>query len=144
MFSDRQLSNLLPKSALIQHFSNIQPEVEAFLIGILQAKKDSPIELALKLLLRSDGFERIHQLAQKAGLSPAQFRKRFREEVGMSPKEYSKILRVNAVARYIRLQSDPIHFTELTYRLGYYDQSHLIKDFQAIMGVSPSQYSKII
>jgi AraC-like DNA-binding protein len=37
-------------------------------------------------------------------------------------------------------QDRPPSWAELAFRCGYFDQSHLIHDFRAIVGVTPTEY----
>lgn len=75
----------------------------------------------------------IHELAQTACLSDKQFNRIFTEYVGTTPKEFIRIIRLQR-ALYI-LQTQPhTSFTQLAYECGFYDQSHLIKEFKAFSG----------
>ncbi len=116
--------------------------IENFLLQQLIRPKYSSIELSLKEAFIKRGFVDVSKLCQMTPLSKAQFRKRFKEEVGTSPSQYNKILRVNH--SLLKLASIEDTLTSITYSLGYYDQSHFIKDFKSIMGISPKQYKTLI
>lgn len=84
----------------------------------------------------------IHELAQTACLSDKQFNRIFTEYVGTTPKEFIRIIRLQR-ALYI-LQTQPhTSFTQLAYECGFYDQSHLIKEFKAFSGYTPGEYLAI-
>lgn len=112
--------------------------IESFLISKFIPSETSIIDVALQNIISNKGFAQIDKLSQEAYLSPAQFRKRFKEEVGISPSQYRKIVRVNASLEMLKNEIDSL--TDLSYSLGYYDQSHFIKDFKNIIGLSPSKY----
>ncbi|MCF8368649.1 MAG: helix-turn-helix domain-containing protein [Bacteroidales bacterium] len=116
--------------------------IETFLVKIFIQKTNSPIDIALSKIIQHSGFVSIDALARISCLSNSQFRKRFNEEVGMSPKEYSKIVRAKCIAR-ILLNNPHTSLTELTYKLGYFDQAHFIKDFKSVVGTSPGQFQKL-
>jgi len=59
--------------------------------------QQSVIDQAVKAVLDSKGMINLQQLEQMSCLSAAQFRKRFREEVGLSPKKYAKVIRIKAL-----------------------------------------------
>ena len=60
-------------------------------------------------------------------------------DVGMSPKEYYRVVRFQR-ALYL-LQNHPgMEFVDLAYSCGFYDPSHLVKDFKEFTGCSPTQY----
>lgn len=121
-------------------FSNIR-YIEDFLIGVYQSKHPSPINLAVDKIVAHNGFIKINDLAHYACLSVSQLRKRFNEEVGMSPKEYSKVIRVHSIVQHLSYFPERT-LTELTYQFKYFDQSHFIREFKAVMGISPKQYMK--
>lgn len=121
-------------------FLPLLDRLETFLLEVFYDRGRSPIDQALRQLNQQHGFARIEQLARQVCLSKPQFRKRFREEIGMSPKEYSKIVRVNTLKRYLEQKNESVHFTRLSYQLGYFDQAHLIKEFQSVMGTTPRRY----
>jgi AraC-like DNA-binding protein len=63
----------------------------------------------------------------------------FRERVGMAPKLLSRVLRFDAVIRGVQGQPR-IRWTDVAPRFGYFDQAHLIADFQEFAGASPTGY----
>lgn len=81
----------------------------------------------------------VNTLAESACLGYRQFKRIFTNHVGMSPKEYYKVIRFQRVL-YL-LQNNPImEIADLTYSCGFYDPSHLVKDFREFSGCSPTQY----
>lgn len=115
--------------------------IESFLMDIYTKRSASTIEKALSKIIKQNGFIQIDQLAQLSCLSNSQFRKRFNEEVGMSPKEYSKVIRSKFITQVLR-KNPQLKLTELTYELGYFDQAHFIKDFKSVTGYSPKHFQK--
>jgi AraC-like DNA-binding protein len=110
--------------------------IEAFLLDKFIAQKASIIDNAIYNIHIFKGFVEVNELASKATLSAAQFRKRFREEIGISPSQYCKIIRINTSLAIFENNYNKT-LTELTYDLGYFDQSHFIKDFKSVTGSSP-------
>lgn len=81
----------------------------------------------------------VNTLAQNACLGYRQFKRVFTNQVGMSPKEYYRVVRFQR-ALYL-LQNNPgMEFVDLAYSCGFYDPSHLVKDFKEFSGCSPTQY----
>lgn len=81
----------------------------------------------------------IKELYESLGVSKSTLEQHFLKVIGLSPKEYSKIQKLN---HFIHCQKEypERSLTELAYHCGYYDQSHLIKDFQYFMQTSPRKY----
>lgn len=112
--------------------------IEDFLLQQYHRSDDSVIDTSLQALIASNGFIKINELSNRAALSIAQFRKRFREEVGISPSQYSKIVRVKSSLDMMHRKEYSL--TDITYSMGFFDQSHFIKDFKSIIGISPKKY----
>jgi AraC-like DNA-binding protein len=144
-----ELSNLFNRQSLhfLEDVHETNPDeknielIEDFLIGIYQERKLSSVEFAVKKIEHQRGFVNVKNLAWDTCLSIAQFRKRFNEEVGMSPKEYSRVIRIRNILQLLGADPRPT-LTELTYHMGYFDQSHFIRDFRAVMGMSPKHFLK--
>ncbi|HEV7216073.1 MAG TPA: helix-turn-helix transcriptional regulator [Chloroflexota bacterium] len=82
---------------------------------------------------------KVGQLAAASGLSPAQFRRRFHEWVGQSPRTYSQMRRLE-VAREM-LESD-LTVSEIARRLGFQSLPHFTRLFARAHGVPPTTYRK--
>jgi AraC-like DNA-binding protein len=95
------------------------------------------VEAALHIL--QQGPHRIGPLMEKIALGQTQFIRLFREEVGMPPKRFARVQRFQRAARMIA-QGEEGSWADVALACGYYDQAHLINDFQALAGISPSQY----
>ena len=117
--------------------------IENFLASKFITRKPSIIDNTIHIIASSKGFVEINKLARNVALSTAQFRKRFNEEIGISPSQYCKIVRINSALAILEKNSKN-SLTELTYQLGYFDQSHFIKDFKAVVGYSPKILKKAI
>ena len=77
----------------------------------------------------------VNTLAESACLGYRQFKRVFTNYVGMSPKEYYRVVRFQR-ALYM-LQNHPgMEFVDLAYSCGFYDPSHLVKDFKEFTGLS--------
>jgi len=95
------------------------------------------IETTIHLI--NSGHTDITSLADAACLSRKQFNRIFSEHVGSNPKEFSRIIRFQR-ALYILETTPQISFTSLAYECGYFDQSHMVKEFKLLSGYTPSEY----
>ena len=80
----------------------------------------------------------IHSLADVAGLSPYYLVRAFHRQVGVPPHRYHMIQRVN---RARKLLTSGLALSEVAYRSGFCDQSHLTRCFKRTLGVTPGSYS---
>ncbi|HJS58549.1 MAG TPA: helix-turn-helix domain-containing protein [Vicinamibacteria bacterium] len=90
-------------------------------------------------VLASRGRIRSDALARAAGLSLRQLERLFREAVGLSPKRLSRIVRFQEVLR--RTGDDAADWVSVALDCGYFDQSHLVRDFSELAGAAPSRFA---
>jgi AraC-like DNA-binding protein len=114
--------------------------IAAFLEPKVHQRKHSVIDQTVHAILTSQGVVDMASLERQSALSTAQFRKRFREEVGLSPKKYAKVIKVNAILTALDAAQTSRKLTDIVYDFGYFDQSHFIKDFKSVVGKTPTQY----
>ncbi|MFS0554815.1 AraC family transcriptional regulator [Brevibacillus sp. 179-C9.3 HS] len=94
----------------------------------------------IQQIYRSKGLFSVEQLAMDLGFSSRYLRKKFEETIGMSPKQYSRIIRFQNTLSYILNQRN----LNIANEHGYYDQSHLIKDFKFFSLLTPMQISELL
>lgn len=112
--------------------------VEAWLRARLDTRYRTSawVDGALQRLAASAGQVPIGELVAEAGVSRKHFAERFAREVGLGAKSLARILRFQrAMALLPTYRRVP--WAELAALCGYYDQSHLIRDFRAFSGYAP-------
>ena len=77
--------------------------------------------------------------AAEAGLSVRQFERRFSEQVGVPPKLYARIVRFNA-ALEAKMSAPRRLWTDIAHDFGYYDQMHMVRDFEDFTGENPTAF----
>ena len=82
----------------------------------------------------------LDEVAQKAGYSPAYFSKLFKDEIGVTFKEYLNELRVER-SKFLLLSGNS-NILEICNMVGFKDQSYFCKTFKKITGVSPDTFRK--
>jgi AraC-like DNA-binding protein len=112
---------------------------EAF-FNTLSPGADPLITASLDYIVKQQGQVTINQLISFTGLHPRQLERKFTTAIGLSPKKFSGITRMNLFLKQLRRQK--LSLTQCAYESGYYDQAHLIREFRHITGLTPSQYQK--
>jgi AraC-like DNA-binding protein len=74
------------------------------------------------------------------GLSERRFIDLFRAEVGLTPKLFSRIRRFHRTLQSADAEASP-GWAELATACGYFDQSHLIRDFHQFAALTPADYA---
>jgi AraC-like DNA-binding protein len=99
-----------------------------------------PVHLAIDAMTRAHGEVDVDWVADQAGMSARQFRRRCREEAGLGPKQLARILRFR---RACRVAERGESWLRVAVEAGYFDQAHLIRDFREFTGSTPmSVFSK--
>lgn len=116
--------------------------IQQFLL--LQLRKngefDKAIDYSINELYLSKGQLSIGELASKTGLSNRQLIRRFDQKVGMSPKEFSTIIRFINAAHLLRDKTKSIY--DISFLCGYYDHAHFFHDFKRFSGLNPGQFQE--
>jgi AraC-like DNA-binding protein len=93
-------------------------------------------------LKESAGGIAIGSLATEIGYSRKHVIARFREEIGLAPKALARVLRFNRLIQLIDGNARA-GWAESALEAGYYDQSHLIRDFGQFAGCTPEAYLRL-
>jgi AraC-like DNA-binding protein len=99
------------------------------------------MDYALSSIISKPTLRRLHQLSDEIGYSQKHFIDLFRRQVGVSPKQYLKIMRFQKAISAIEAKTS-IPWSQLALESGYYDQAHLIHDFKRFSGFTPGEYIK--
>lgn len=92
-------------------------------------------------LIRRSAAMKIENITDQVFISERQLERGFKEKVGISPKQYMRISRINKALKLL-MQHKKYDLTSIAYHCGYFDQAHFIKDFKNITGQSPSIFMK--
>jgi AraC-like DNA-binding protein len=89
---------------------------------------------------RADGgAASVEEVAASVGWSRRQVERRFRAEVGLAPKRFARVVRLQAAAR--RLRADPAaSLARVALDVGCADQAHLTREFVDLAGLPPSRW----
>jgi AraC-like DNA-binding protein len=101
----------------------------------------SAVRVALDILTRTQGQAKTRDIANTVGLSQRRLIEVFDSRVGLTPKMFGRIRRFqNAVQQ--SQNGSGTDWAQLAHECGYFDQSHLIRDFSAFAGVSPAEFRR--
>lgn len=83
----------------------------------------------------------LEKLTDEIGYSQKHFIHLFKEQVGLTPKQYMKIMRFQKTILDIESTST-YDWSTLSHHNGFYDQSHFIHSFKEFSGFTPNEYIK--
>jgi AraC-like DNA-binding protein len=103
--------------------------------------RHSAVRPALDMLIRTNGQAKTRDIAKAVDLSQARLIKVFTSEVGLRPKLFGRVQRFQHAVGLAR-NAPIIDWAQIATDCGYFDQSHLIRDFVEFSGVSPADYQQ--
>lgn len=115
--------------------------LEDWLLGQLQKERKlqtDQIVYACNAIVANNGNLPVKELYSLSNMSKSSLEHHFKEQVGLSPKMFSRVVRFNQVNRFLKDAAD-LNWQDLVYRYGYFDQSHFIHEFKHFFGYAPSQ-----
>lgn len=123
----------LPLGAKITRLDNY------FLNRLASRSRDEEIAFAVQSIVGTGGQGVVRDVARQAGLSVRQLERAFKARVGVSPKQFSRLIRFkSALCRVVRAPDENKVWAALD--CGYYDQSHFNHEFKAFTGLNPTAY----
>ena len=93
---------------------------------------------AVRLLLEARGAARIADVARSLGWSRRRIERVFSRELGIRPKLFARIVRLNAVLAGLDA-AERASAVDMALDAGYFDQAHLLRDFRVLAGRTPRQ-----
>ncbi|QEC44293.1 helix-turn-helix transcriptional regulator [Pseudobacter ginsenosidimutans] len=123
-------------------------------IGLLNAwlfrisekmKQPDPLMLqAIQQIRAGKGSLPVHVLLKQLQVNERMLERKFKLNTGVTPKQYSGIVRMNASARKLKQLQYKESLTAIAYENNYFDQAHFIKDFRKYTGITPWQYQHTV
>jgi AraC-like DNA-binding protein len=116
--------------------------LEAFLLAKAQPRLEPDKTIAAALsTLHSWPVIPLRELASRLGVTHKGMIARFDCRVGLTPKQTSRIFRFRASLNAAFNASSP-DWSDLAAACGYYDQAHMIHEFQYFAGMTPAAYQR--
>ena len=147
-FTDRELFSLMMKE------EGLAARLDAHFLAKVQSLSNMVVTghdfIAIyQSIYRSKGQVTVEELSRDHHVSNRTMERIFKENVGISPKEFIKIVRFQEVLRRLRqirpeeASSDRPEesLLRIAFELGYYDHAHLTNEFKRYAGIRPSELS---
>ncbi|MCW5832400.1 MAG: helix-turn-helix transcriptional regulator [Labilithrix sp.] len=97
---------------------------------------------AVELVQRDPSITRVSELVARTGASVRKLQRVFDSHVGVSPSWVIRRLRVQEAAERVA-RGEVADWPSLALELGYFDQSHFIREFKAQIGRTPGEYAAL-
>ncbi|HEY9304875.1 MAG TPA: helix-turn-helix transcriptional regulator [Mycobacterium sp.] len=115
--------------------------LEQFLLSrpSLTIERQPGVAAAMRAI-ENDPSIRMADIHEQVGTAPKHLIAMFRAEVGLSPKAYARVRRLQAALRL--LGAGPLNGARVAAEVGYFDQAHFVRDFESFTGMTPTQYGQ--
>lgn len=115
--------------------------IETFLLNELMSPKtiDRITKSCVDIMLQLNGLIQVEDLSGQLKIHRRQLERRFSTVVGLSPKQLSKMIRIQSTLKSLA-QNEFANLASVAYDNNYYDQAHFIKDFKEFTGLSPKKF----
>lgn len=100
------------------------------------------VGIALQALHRRSGIGTVGAISDELGCSQKHLNDLFQRHCGLGPKRYASLVRFQSLLRRLEREHDP-DWTQLALEHGFYDQSHMVNQFQEMTGHSPTRYMQV-
>ncbi|OLT09199.1 hypothetical protein BJF78_31175 [Pseudonocardia sp. CNS-139] len=122
--------------------------IDATLLRLLDGSRTRPdpeVAHAWLRLRRTAGAVGVHRLADETGWSRRHLLTRFRAQVGLTPKQAGRVLRFERAAELLvpragHPAAPALTVSDIAATCGYADHAHLVREFHALAGCTPTQY----
>ncbi len=114
--------------------------IESFLLSKLSenSRISNIVKSTVDALLKTNGSSAINVILKNDISKRRQLERHFKKQIGISPKQLVKAIRLQATLQLL-LNRKSETLTEIAYEHEYFDQSHFIKDFKELVGVTPKE-----
>lgn len=140
------LDSLARTHVVIEHLADARTDrdrieaLEQFVESIARTAPRAEVAFATGCLIRHGGALSIDRLSALAGVPRRQLERRFQSDVGLSPKSFARLLRLNRAAR---LMLSDVPLAEVAAACGYFDQAHMSNDFRRLTRQSPHEWQRM-
>ncbi|WP_019528702.1 AraC family transcriptional regulator [Dasania marina] len=140
-----QLAALSTGHARVAHIENV-------LLAQLGPRPvlDPRLDYALQWINANHGLKPVAQLGSQRSMLPStsalsqrQLDRLFQQQLGLSPKQYSRLRQADYARQLLKQAPAQQSLTDISYLAGFYDQAHFIHQFRQVVGITPGDYRAI-
>lgn len=136
--SQTEWMNLFGENATAEDWCTAMEETMRQMITRSGASEPDPVTASVEAAAFTNPEITVARLAQQCGTEQRKLERLVRRDFGIPPKQVLRRARALDMASHLRGVAD--HDEAEALALRYYDQSHLIREFTALFGMSPRQF----
>ncbi|WP_045046924.1 AraC family transcriptional regulator [Rouxiella chamberiensis] len=106
-------------------------------------KPTTVTSISIQNIIEKKGNIRIDQLESLTGYTCRTIQRQFRQDTGLSPKAFSRIIRCQSALNAIH-EGKEMAMIDLAFDLGFSDQSHFLREFKQLVSTTPQHYQRTL
>ena len=130
--------NILEQSDDAERWLQMLEELIRKAVAQAGGEKPDPVTVLFEAQMMADPTINVADFARDSGIDQRRLERVVMRDFGMSPKQVLRRARALDMASHFRGVADHNEADQLLLR--YYDQSHLIREFTELLGMSPKQF----
>jgi methylphosphotriester-DNA--protein-cysteine methyltransferase len=103
---------------------------------------DPRVRRAVLRIASSPAEARVAWLARDLGLGERQLERIFLERVGVGPKAFARVVRLQALLPRLASGGSAVPWAAIAIDLGYADQAHMIREVKRLSGLTPTELAR--
>lgn len=111
-----------------------------YILHVEHNPKENLRTYLINQMILTAGNIHVSDLAAQTGYTERYINRTFKEYYGMAPKVFCKMMRFQYLLDNLDASLEHADFAELAQLTGYYDQSHMMKDFKSFTKTTPRKY----
>lgn len=135
--SDAQ--NLIEEIAACTHFMQRASIFKSKFAPRLTRNISDITQYMIRTIQQRKGDIRIEELERLTGYSCRTIQRMFRQDTGLSPKTFCRLIRFQVAIGSISTNKT-LSLSSLSLDLGYSDQSHFLREFKSLSNMTPGEY----
>lgn len=135
------LSTMKATAGIYEKIEVLEPFLMKSFFDILYAIPPV-VPATISHVIKKRGLLSVDEMVKFSGYEKRQLERIFNHTTGMTPKRFANLIKLHFFLSDIRKTSTKTKLSQVAYGAGYYDQSHLIREFKKITGLTPSSYFK--
>jgi hypothetical protein len=141
LFGNKEAKQLSQEVIRAKNINERIDIIERFLFGRLgdKATIDNIVKSTIDAMFLSKGSKPLNSILKDDLQKRRQLERNFKKQIGLSPKQLSKAIRLQATLQLLLNQTTET-LTDIAYENEYYDQPHFIKDFKEFTGTTPKEF----
>lgn len=132
---DRTIRNIFVNALSVD---TLVDDLEQELIRNMRRIYPEELSAAVKAIIQMEGVITSEEISNHVFYSTRHLNRLFNLYLGMSMKAFSRLVRINKSIQLLNESKTTLAFVCET--LGYYDVSHLVKEFKIVCGITPQEY----